>query len=278
MRISFIVLTYNRPDALLAVLRSLAEQCRPDDQVIVADDGSHVESVGMLKERAPPFPCQALHVWHEDRGFTASAARNRAALQASGQYLVFLDGDCVPGPAFAESHRGLAEPGCFVNGSRVLLERELTASVLSGSIQLTQMPPAFWLRAWMGGQANKVHHLLPWPLSWRAAHKKFLWRGIRSCNFGVWREDFFAINGFDQVYQGWGHEDADLVLRLHHAGLSRKNGFLSTEVFHLWHPESPRLHEQFNRARVEERRGLGTVRAQSGLTELVASEGTVTSL
>jgi glycosyltransferase involved in cell wall biosynthesis len=278
MNISFIVLTYNRPDALLAVLRSLAGQCRPADQIIVADDGSRVESVRMLKEQAPRFACQALHVWHEDRGFTASAARNRAALHASGQYLVFLDGDCVPGPAFAQSHRGLAETGCFVNGSRVLLKRELTESVLSDQTHLAEMPASFWLRAWVRGQANKVHHLVPWPLSWRGSHSEFSWRGIRSCNFGLWREDFLAVNGFDQVYQGWGHEDADLVLRLHHSGLSRKNGFMATEVFHLWHPESPRLHEQINRSRVVERLTLGTVRAESGLAELVASEGTVTPL
>ena len=278
MNISFIVLTYNRPDALLAVLRSLAVQCLPTDQVIVADDGSRIESVQILKEQVPRFACQVMHVWHQDLGFTASAARNRAALQASGQYLVFLDGDCVPSPAFVQNHRSLAQSGCFVNGSRVLLQRQLTESLLSGPSNLAQMSAGFWWRAWMRGQANKVHHLFPWPLSWRAVHREFSWRGIRSCNFGVWRDDFFAVNGFDQVYAGWGHEDADLVLRLHHAGLIRKNGFLATEVFHLWHPESPRLHEHANRARVMQRFELGTVRAESGVTELVASEGVVTCL
>lgn len=276
--ITFIVLTYNRPDALLAVLRSLADQCKPGDQIIVADDGSHADSLRILRDHIPSFKCSALHVWHEDRGFTASAARNRAALYATNPYLVFLDGDCVPGPVFVESHRGLAQKSCFVNGSRVLLGPELTQSVLSKQCDLTRMPASFWLQAWLRGQANKVHHLLPWPLSWHTVHREFSWRGIRSCNFGLWRDDFFAVNGFDQVYSGWGHEDADLVLRLHHAGVDRKNGFLSTEVFHLWHLESPRLNEQINRARVMERLELGTVRAELGLNELLVSEGTLTPL
>jgi len=278
VNISFIVLTYNRPDALLAVLRSLASQCQPQDQIIIADDGSRMESVQRVREQAPRFFCPVLHVWHEDRGFTASAARNRAALQASAPYLVFLDGDCVPGPCFAANHRRLAEPGCFVNGSRVLLNSQLTQSVLSSQINLAQMPAGYWLGAWLRGQANKLHHLIPWPLAWRIAHRSFKWRGIRSCNFGLWREDFFAVNGFDQVYQGWGHEDADLVLRLHHVGLARKNGFLATEVFHLWHPESPRLREQENRARVMARRNLGTIRADLGLSEIVGAEGILTAL
>lgn len=278
MKISFIVLTYNRPDALLAVLRSLAMQCSPDDELIVADDGSRPECVQWLRDRVPDFPCPASHVWHPDRGFTASAARNRAALSARGDYLVFLDGDCVPGPAFVEKHRALAQAGCFVNGSRVLLSPELTESVLSSHLNLAEVHGAYWIEAWLRGQANKVHHLLPWPRSWRRVHREFSWRGIRSCNFGLWRHDFFAVNGFDQVYQGWGHEDADLVLRLHHSGVARKNGFLATEVFHLWHKENPRHFESINRARVLERRGLGTVRAELGLAELVASEGILTRL
>lgn len=278
MNISFIVLTYNRPDALLAVLQSLSSQCQPNDQVLVADDGSRADCVQLLRDRAPRFPCSALHVWHQDRGFTASAARNRAALSAVGSYLVFLDGDCVPGPAFVENHRALAERGCFVNGSRVLLNKALTETVLAEQLNLARQPASFWIRAWLRGQANKLHHLMPWPQPWRRVHRKFSWRGIRSCNFGLWRDDFFAVNGFDQVFEGWGHEDADLVLRLHHAGMARKNGFLATEVFHLWHSENPRLYESTNRARVMERYQLGTVKAESGLNELVVSEGSLTAL
>lgn len=278
MNISFIVLTYNRPDALLAVLRSLAGQCEPTDQIIIADDGSKSEVVQTICEQSPKFACPALHVWHEDRGFTASAARNRAALQAQAPYLVFLDGDCVPGPHFVANHRALAQSGCFVNGSRVLLDPQLTQEILSSPLNLAQRPAWYWVGEWLRGRANKVHHLTPWPLAWRRLHRSFEWRGIRSCNFALWRDDFFAVNGFDQVYAGWGHEDADLVLRLHHAGLARKNGFLATEVFHLWHPESPRLREQENRARVLARRNLGTIRADLGLSEIVGSEGILTAL
>jgi glycosyltransferase involved in cell wall biosynthesis len=39
MRISVIVTTYNRPDALAAVLRGLAGQTDRDFETVVADDG-----------------------------------------------------------------------------------------------------------------------------------------------------------------------------------------------------------------------------------------------
>ena len=40
MKVSLIITTYNRPDALLLVLRSIEKQITPPHEVIIADDGS----------------------------------------------------------------------------------------------------------------------------------------------------------------------------------------------------------------------------------------------
>lgn len=268
MKISFIVLTYNRTDALLPVLRSLSEQCDERHEVLIADDGSRPEQVAMLQEHLPVFKCPVRHVWHPDVGFTAARARNLAARHATGDYLVFLDGDCVPNKAFVAQHARLAEAGCFVNGSRVLLSPGLTAQVVNGTIDLPGCSPAFWLRARLRRDCNKLLHLLVWP--WRLFRVKqgFQWRGIRSCNFGVWQRDFTSINGFDESFQGWGHEDADLVLRLTHLGIQRKNGFMATEVFHLWHRENKRDQESVNKNRVLQRMKTDLILAEKGLREI----------
>ena len=84
----------------------------------------------------------------------------------------------------------------------------------------------------------------------------------------VWRSDFIAVNGFDEVFEGWGHEDADLVLRLSHLGVQRKNGFMSTEVFHLWHRENQRIQETLNKSRVMQRLTTDLIKAEKGLAEL----------
>lgn len=268
MKISFIVLTYNRTDALLAVLRSLSEQCNPEHEVLIADDGSREDQVEMLFERCPAFTCPVRHVWHPDVGFTAAGARNLAAHVAKGDYLVFLDGDCIPNKSFVAWHTLLAESGFFVNGSRVLLGKTLTAEVLSGEMNLPHCSAFFWVKARFQGDSNKLLHLIRWPLSLFRVQQDFQWRGIRSCNFGVWRHDFVSVNGFDETFQGWGHEDADLVLRLHHLGLKRKNGFMATEVFHLWHPESKRDQESVNKNRVMARMNTNLILAEKGLGEL----------
>ena len=272
MKISFIVLTYNRTDALMVVLRALALQCGADHEVLIADDGSRRDQVDLLYQERPPFRCPVRHIWHPDTGFTAGTARNLGAYYAHGDYLVFLDGDCVPSASFVAAQTRLAQENCFVNGSRVLLSERLTHRAVNDQFNLLTQSGTFWLKARLQGDSNKLLHVLGWPSSLFRLKTGFKWQGIRSCNLAVWREDFVAVNGFDETFEGWGHEDADLVLRLSHLGIQRKNGFWATEVFHLWHPEVKRDKESVNKARVLERMQTHLKFATKGLAQLELSQ------
>jgi GT2 family glycosyltransferase len=170
-----------------------------------------------------------------------------------GEYIVFLDGDCVPEVDFIARHRLLAQPGFFVNGSRVLLSPDLTNRVLSDGESISGRSVVYWVTQRIRGHASKLSGLVRLPDGALRMKRRFSWKGIRSCNFGVWRTDFERVNGFDESFVGWGHEDADFVLRLHNSGVERKNGFCATEVFHLWHPEAARNQESKNAAVVRAR-------------------------
>lgn len=277
MKTAFIVLTYNRPDTLLQVLRGLVSQCGEPHEVIIADDGSSQAAIDAVRKALPLFKCPVTHVWHPDRGFTASRARNLAAGSSTADYFVFMDGDCVPNPRFVEAHSALLEPGFFVNGSRVLLSEQLTKKILADEVDINNVGWSDWLRWRLAGDANKLIHLLRWLNAPFRKQRAFHWKKIRSCNFGVWRNDFLRVNGFDESFEGWGHEDADLVLRLHNAGLQRKNGFCATEVYHLWHKENSRNNELSNRQIVTQRLHTGVVRAVRGVDDaLVADDVRVT--
>ena len=271
---SIIVLTYRRVPALLAVLRALAPQCTPQHEVLIADDGSPEADVQALCDGLPAFVCQVRHVWHPDTGFTASRARNLAALHSVGQRLIFLDGDCVPQPHFLALHHRLQRPGEFVNGSRVLIGPALTAQVEAGAVDLGSASWWQWLRWRAHGDVNKLLHRWPWPSAPLRRQSRFVWKGIRSCNLALWRDDLWAVNGFDESFEGWGHEDADLVLRLHHQGLVRRNGFLATEVYHLWHRENARTQASKNRQTVLERSHTGQIQALQGLAQLDVGQDT----
>jgi len=271
MLISVVVSTYNRPDALERVLAGCIAQYDPSYEIIVADDGSAEATRAVIEQIAATTPLRIQHVWHEDDGFRLAAIRNKGIAQARGEYLIFLDGDCVPQHDFVMRHRQLAQTGFIVTGSRILLGEKLTQHVLSQKISLPDQRAGFWLKQRLAGQANKIAPLfakLP-DRDWRRL-KQFKWRGIKGCNMSAWRDDLEAVNGFDESFVGWGHEDADLVVRLANRNVHRKLGAYATEIFHLWHREQARDRETSNYARVQARLSDGSTRAERGLAELPA--------
>jgi predicted glycosyltransferase involved in capsule biosynthesis len=74
-----------------------------------------------------------------------------------------------------------------------------------------------------------------------------------TCNLGVWKKDFIRVNGFDELFEGWGFEDSDLVIRLIHAGIERKEGRFAVPVLHLWHPHNDKSKQATNYQRLLER-------------------------
>jgi len=246
MLISVVVTTYNRPDALRAVLDGLAAQDDAGFEVIVADDGSRDDTRALVEAASRSHPVPLRHVWQEDKGFRAGAARNRAAEQARGEYLVFLDGDCVPRADFIARHRALAEPGWMVAGNRILLAEAFTARALRERVPLHAWSRSDWRAARRRGDVNRTLPLATWPLGPLRKLAARRWQRVRTCNLAVWSADFRRVNGFDETFEGWGFEDSDLAVRLLNAGVRRKEGAFATGVLHLWHRENDRRHEGRN--------------------------------
>jgi glycosyltransferase involved in cell wall biosynthesis len=269
--LSIIVTTYNREDALDAVLRSLARQTDAAFEIVVADDGSGPATASLIENWKARIGHRIEHVWHADRGFRAAEIRNQAILAARGAYCIFLDGDCIVRPDFVASHRRLAEPGWFVTGNRVLLSSELTAKVLREKLVPESWTIARWVaERWRNG-INRVSAVLSLPLGPLRRIRQNIWKDARSCNLAIWRSDLDRIDGFDADYTGWGKEDSDIIIRLLHAGIRRKEGVFSTGVIHLWHPEADRSQLSENEHKLAEVAAGDRIRAKRGLSSL---EGT----
>ena len=243
--ISVLLATYNWPEALQKCLESLAIQTDTDFEIIIADDGSGPPTQSLIERIKPNHPVSILHLWQEDHGFRKTTILNLAIKEVQGNYLIFLDGDCIVQPDFIASHRQLAQKGHLVTGSRVLLSERLSKIILAWPAWSFAKFKARLLQYRLTGGINKY-----WPIvmklgdgTWRL-YKKFVWRRIKGCNMACWTADAKAIGGFDEEMTGWGHEDADFVFRLQHNGVVRKSGSWSTEVFHLFH----RIHDQSNAA------------------------------
>ena len=243
--ISILLATYNWPQALKLCLESLATQTDCNFEIIIADDGSTDSTKQVIEQFKASCPLSIEHLWQEDHGFRKTIILNQAIAAAQGDYLVFLDGDCIVQPDFVARHRALAQKGCLVTGSRVLLNEKLTQELITWPNWDFQRLSDRLLGERLTGGINKY-----WPLkiklgngSWRD-YKKFVWRRIKGCNMACWKSDAEAINGFDETMTGWGHEDADFVFRLQRHRIIRKSGSWATEVLHLFH----RIHDQSNAA------------------------------
>jgi glycosyltransferase involved in cell wall biosynthesis len=266
--ISIIVTTFDRPDALYAVLRSLARQGDRRFEVVVADDGSGPATTTLIEQWQSQLGVPLLHVRHEHRGFRAAEIRNRAIRASSGDYCVFLDGDCLARPDFVARHRALAESGWFVTGNRALLTSSLTETVLRQRLSVEGWRTADWIGQRFKGGLNRLAPLLRLPLGPLRKLRSQAWRGARSCNLAVWRCDLDRVDGFDADFSGWGREDSDLLVRLLNTGVRRKDGTGATGVLHLWHPEADRSRLAGNEqrlARVIEGRRVQAVRGISTL-------------
>lgn len=260
-----IVATYNHPDSVRATLDGYLAQDTDRFEVIMADDGSGEETVALIKDYARRAPFALKHVWQEDRGFRAAAARNRALALTDAEYVIYTDGDCVPPPFFVSRHVALAERGCFLAGNRVLLSEGFTKKVLAERLPIHEWSTGRWLRAWLARDVNRALPLLLRPdAPWRKATPQ-RWEGIKTCNFSAWRSDLAAVNGFDETYSGWGMEDSDLVIRLLHAGVRHKSARFAAPVFHLWHREADRSGLARNRAKIDELLASDRVAALEGL-------------
>jgi glycosyltransferase involved in cell wall biosynthesis len=265
--VSIILTTYERPDALQRVLEGLDRQTDRNFEIIVADDGSGAATAAVIEGFRNKTSRTVLHAWQEHRDFRAAESRNKAVAASHGDYLVFLDGDCIARSDFVAQHRALAEAGWFVAGNRALLSdaftQQLIASPEAAADWSSRALPG-WIGARLRGDVNRLAPLLRLPAGWPRKGKPREWQGAKTCNLAVWRSDFVAVDGFDDSYVGWGHEDADLVVRLIRHGVLRKEGRFATSVLHLWHAAAPRIGLNANEQRLADVLAASRTRAVLG--------------
>jgi len=233
--ISVIIATYNYLDYLKLCLASLEQQSFHDFEVIIADDGSGPEVGEWLAAYKPRFP--VTHLWQEDHGFRKCRILNQALLHAQGQYLVFVDADCILSKRFLEQHWRHREQGCYLGGRRVMIARETAESVTEDMVRrgvFDGISP--WaLRHVVSGDIRYLEE------AFRALH--YLRRDHRfsllGCNFSIHREDIFSVNGFDEDYETrGGGEDTDIAARLNAMGYKMKSVRYLAVQYHLGHEKS----------------------------------------
>ncbi len=262
MKVSVIVTTYNRPDALKKVIAALYSQTRLPDEILVADDGSGPKTREALLEFSHHKTPVLCHVWQEDEGFRAALVRNKAISKSKGKYLILLDGDCIPDRFFVKDHLDLAEKGFFFQGKRVLVNQKFADDF---NFDDTTSFRRLFCQV-LSGTFSNAHHIVRIPFFPCSRNKKIT--GTRSCNMGFFKQDAEAINGFNNAFTGWGREDSEFVARLFKYGLIRKENPFRAVCYHLWHRESKRNYLEKNNELLKQALASDDWRCANGLKDL----------
>lgn len=231
--LSLIVNTFQKPRHLALVLESIAlqEALRAERvEVIVSDDGSTDETAAIVEafSARAAFPVRFVSQPHD--GFRLAAVRNRGVRAATGDYLLFLDGDCILPRDHLAAYLDRRRPGVAHLGSCARLPEHVSATLVPGGLAAAN------LGAIVPRDERRLlvrRHRKAW---WYTLLRHPTKPRLAGNNFGVWRRDFETVNGFDERFVGWGQEDDDFGLRLRAAGVKLESIVNRTFSMHVWHP------------------------------------------
>ncbi len=236
--LTLVVAVYNKADLLRYVLAACARQSFTDFEVIVADDGSGPAIADVVRDARTAYPFPLGHLWHEDRGWRKNTMLNKAIRASHSDYIVFIDGDCIPSRHFLRDHEEQRERGRVLLGRRVETSHRWAAGltmerIASGAYE------KYGLQEWkdgLDGHALRMEDGIRIPSRILRMLLLRTVRGMLGSNFSAWKSDLVAINGFDELYDGPGcGEDSDIQFRLGLAGITGKSLRNLAVQYHVHH-------------------------------------------
>lgn len=234
MRVSVILSTYNSPAWLEKVIWGYSVQTHRNFQLLVADDGSSIETAELLRRIASQTRLVIDHVWHEDQGFRKCTILNRAIVRANTDYLVFSDGDCIPRRDFLANHVRFARPGVYLSGGLVRLSQGLSERISYEDIVSQRAMQLRWLARQGMPVSRRLLKMLPGrsgTILDQLTTTKPTWNGH---NASGWKQDLLRVNGFDERME-YGAEDCELGERLINIGVRPRQIRHRAVCLHLEH-------------------------------------------
>jgi glycosyltransferase involved in cell wall biosynthesis len=238
---SLVVSTYNSPNALRRCLQSVLRQRVMPSEIIIADDGSGDETKKVIDEITAVATIPIIHVWQPDEGFQLARIRNKAILKSTSDYIINIDGDILLDKNFIHDHLYFARPGKFIAGDRASLSPVATQKYMEDRNGY----PSFYTKS-----LKKRKHAFR--CLWLAEFYCFIRRVthpasyVMGCNMSFWRKDLLKVNGYNELFRGWGSEDCELAARLINIGIQARFVQCYAVVFHLYHPENDRTEAYSN--------------------------------
>lgn len=227
MSISVLIAVYKRADNLDLILKALTLQTDHQFEIVVCEDDQDPKVKKCITDWQKKSNLKIRHVSHQDDGFRKSKILNEGVRTASGEFIVFLDGDCIPHRKFIQSYKNLAKEGWAMHGRRVMLSSAITQELLT---QKKSLPLSLWT-LWRS-KSQSLGNAIRIPGLVKKGRQSAIW----GCNWGVAKKHLLSVNGFDEDYVKAGvGEDVDIEWRLQKIGVELLNVRHQAIVYHLDH-------------------------------------------
>ena len=216
-RASIILLAWKRVDLLLTCLRSLSDSIgrRVEYEVVVVSNDAPQWCRDALKSQA-----EGVRLVEAQANLGFGGGCNLGASVARGEYLVFLNDDCIVAPGWLEWLVSTADanPQAAAVGSLVLFPNGRIQE--AGSV------------IWADGSTIQVGRKLPGDsLEWHFVRQV---DHVSACSLLLTRRAWEQVGGFDIDYHPAYYEDVDLCLALRESGYQ----ILLEPRSRVWHHES----------------------------------------
>lgn len=258
-KISVLIAVYKRTDFLNLILEAFAKQTDQDFEIVICEDDQNSEVVLCIEVWKDKFINKIKHVFQEDNGFQKNKILNKGIRASCGDFLVFIDGDCIPHHLFIATYRRARKLGFALYGRRVMLSTSMTNALVLGK---NKLPISIFDLLFSG--SKKILHSFYLPFL--SKEKK---SGLWGCNWAVAKEQLLSINGFDEDYDSAGiGEDVDIEWRLLLQGSRILNIKYQAIVYHLNHTvHYSETDVKKNIALCETKKKLGEIYCSNGLVQ-----------
>ncbi len=238
MKTALVITAYKTPEILARTLKNYFSQKRYPDELIIAEDGRDLNLEELLPSPRPKR-FRIIHIQQDDKGYRRSAIINKAILSSDADYIIISDSDCIPHYEFINDHLRFRKSGQIVTATRAFVDKSIVPVFNRSFISI--VPQILKNLVY----PKKVALRIPW-VNWKSNTTAI------GANMAFWKKDFVSVNGFDESFEGWGHEDLEFLSRLENQGLGRIFLHQQCILYHLNHPILARDNSETNQKKLDE--------------------------
>ncbi len=241
---TLIISVYKKIKELGLILSSLEKQSyRNKYEILIADDGSGEEMHKFIMQTGKKLALDLKLVTHEDIGFRKNKILNECIKNAKSDYLIFIDGDCLPHYHFVRAHIKYQKPKTVLCGRRVILGKKISEGILKSYVKHKSFEITFSkLLLDSVRSKNASVHVEEAIYIENEQARNFInakRTNLLGCNFSIPKSLIEKVNGFDEDYTGPGiGEDTDLEYRLRLISANFESLRNLAIVYHLYHPKT----------------------------------------